>query len=74
MDINNPYGFHGFQREKSSRLAAGMNPAEFVIDLVSIDHESQTQAMKVSQPQQVNLGRGFKFVLFYPQNWGNDPI
>ena len=23
-----------------------VNPAEFVIDLVSIDHESQTQAMK----------------------------
>ena len=24
----------------------GVNPAEFAIDLVSIDHESQTQAMK----------------------------
>lgn len=29
-----------------SCVEEGMNPAEFVIDLVSIDHESQTQAMK----------------------------
>jgi len=50
--------FSTFRFQASIRGAQpGMNPAEFVIDLVSIDHESQTQAMKVQlQGKQVNPG------------------
>ena len=40
------YELYNRHDHRVTAFQGAVNPAEFVIDLVSIDHESQTQAMK----------------------------